>query len=345
MGVRMNQQASAAPANPSPTERLTKQFTLLGSVIGIFVTVNAVIVGCSNTAVSRANDYRAAVGQEEEFWSKLYDKYLAAIATDDDEAQRRKKLMAIALLATHDTPSFEEYRPWYLSNEGPDPAAVSIDKMRQVLFDALTDETVSSPATAQEIAFFLDEKASIRERAARDEGDAPPETPPQVTAGAERRTEVAQVAQTADAVVLPAASGTLLEPVVGSTILTAGASDGWDMDVFWCMGEDDARNYTRAVRVSDALAAAAAGGRPIAAGVKPGRIRLRSLPPSQQQDGFYARQGTSIIWDPGPGEEDAAQATAIFVRSRSGIALKPIRSGGTLTPWYLSVFICGRPQS
>ena len=340
----MNEQASAGKAAPLQTERLTKQFALLGSVVGIFVTLNALIVGCSNTAVSRATDYRAAVGKEEEFWSKLYDRYLVTIATNDDEAQRRKKLMAIALLATHDTPSFEEYQPWYLSDDGPDPAAVNIDKMRQVLFDALTDKTVSSPETAQEIAFFLDEKASIRERTRPAEGEARPQTPPEVTTGAERRTEVAQVAQTTEAVVLPVSSGALLEPVVGSTILTAGASNGWDMDVFWCMGEGEARNYTRGVQVADALAAAAAAGSPIADGVRLGRIRLRSLPPSQQHDGFYARQGTSIVWDPGPGEQDAAKAAAALVRGKSGIALNPVRSRGALTGWYLSVFVCGVRQ-
>lgn len=335
-----------SPAGPPPqTERLTKQVTLLGSVIGIFVTLNALIVGCSNTAVSRAASYRAAVGQEEEFWSKLYDRYLQAVATSDAEGQRRQKLMAIALLATHEPPDFAEFRPWYESGDAPDPAARDIDKMRQVLVEALTDEAVSSPETAQEIAFLLDDKANIRERAApAGAGDAA-QIPPQVTAGAERRTEVAQQAQSGEAVVVPVRGAAPLQPVVGSTILTAGASDGWDIDVFWCMGEGDAANYTRGVRMSDALAAAAAEGKPIASGVRLGRVRLRSLPEAQQQDGFYARQGPSTVWDPSPGEQDAASALAKYVESRSGIFPRPVRSAGAPTRWYLSVFSCGAPPA
>jgi hypothetical protein len=249
--------------------------------------------------------------------------------------------MAIAILATHETPDFSEFRAWYESDDARDPAAEDIDKMRQVLVDALTDPAVSSPEIAQEIAFFLDDKANVRERAAPAEGEGPPATPPQVTAGAERRTEVAQAAQAGEALVVLPPSETLLQPVVGSSILTTGASDGWDIDVFWCMGAGEAADYTRAVRVADALAAGAAQGKPIASGVRLGRVRLRSLPPSQQQDGYYARQRVSIVWDPGPGEENAARATAAFLGDRAGIAPRPVRSRGAQTGWYLSVFVCG----
>lgn len=314
---------------------LGKAIGTVATVIGVFVTANTLLNSCSKDRIDRAAAFRTAVKAEEQFWSGLYDRYLAAVATTNED-ERRSKLIAVAMLATHDNPEFGEFGAWYESNPAAASATLQLDRMRDVLQAALTDENSSSPAVAQEIQFILDQRNSVRDRVAS-EGSA--QTPPEVTGQAKAATDAKAQAQ---ASVLVPETGTVI-PYHGSRILASGPTTGWDVDIFWCAGGDESETFGRALRVGSTLAGAAQSSKPIAEGVTLGRIRLRSLPESQQNKGLFFTSGDAVVADDGAGEKQAAAALGAYVSQQAAVSLRQVRSVGALTNWYLSVFVCPSP--
>lgn len=334
--------AAGGAKAPKASDALGRSLTTAATVIGLFVTANTLLSSCSKDRIELAQDYRRAVEAEEKFWSGLYSQYLQAVTDRDPNLEnRRTRLLAIAMLALHKNPDFAEFRSWYQLRSGEDPGTIALNRMRQVLHDALRDPRSSSEEISQEIGFFLDEKAGLRERASRD-GDE--EGPPEVTENAQAATEVAEQAQSPRAPVLE--GGEAIRPVAGSRILASGSPKGWDVDVFWCMGGQEQATFNRALKVGNALAVAAGGQDRIGDGVTLGRIRLRSLPAKLQNSGSFYTAGDGVVADGGAGETAAAQAIARHVRDKAGVALRQVRSVGVSTNWYLSVFVCsGRAAS
>jgi hypothetical protein len=337
--------ANAAQAPASATagsgERIARGLTLAATIVGIFVTLNTLLSNCARDGIDRASGFRSAVQAEEKFWSGLYDQYLKAVsAAEPDPERRRTQLIAIAMLATHKNPDFDEFGAWY--DFGGDTAAADatadLNRLRQVLHDALKDPRSSSPEVAEEIGFFLDEKAALRERATgKRQADDPP---PAVTVNARAATVAAAETQAPLPATMPATGDVLARPQPGSRILAAGSATGWDVDVFWCMGGAEAQTFNRGLRIATSLAEAAQTNTPLAPGVSLGRIRLRSLPVAQQQGGYFYTNGNAVVADSRKGESEAAQALGRFVQVEAGTPLRQVTSTGVPTTWYLSVFVC-----
>ena len=327
-----------------PLERIGKTITTAAAIIGLVVTANTFVVSCSKDAIDRTASFRSSVKAEQQFWSGLYGQYLAAV-TDGDTTmpRRRSKLMAIAMLATNRNPDFDEFTAWYESDDPGREATRQLDRMRQVLHEALRDPRSSNAEIAREIGFFLDEKNAVRER--MEDAGAKDSTPPEVTDRAQTATE--ERAQNQSPVAIPSAdAATNVQPVYDSRILAAGRTDGWDVDIFWCVGgANEQRTFARALRIGATLADAAQSGNKVGNSVKMGRIRLRSLPVAQQGGELFYTRGDSIIADAGPGEEEAARAVGTFIGQRSQTPLRQVRSVGALTKWYLSIFVCPAPAN
>lgn len=332
--------SEAKPVGASLRERLGGSVTLAASLLGLVVTLNTVITSCSRERVTEASEFRKLVQGEEEFWSKLYDKYLAAVEVEPaDGEKRRTKLLAVAQLASHQTPDFDEYHHWYGSLPSIGKASEHLAKMRQVLSEALRDPRSSSPGIAEEIAFLLDSKSELRQREAAKPGET---VPPEVTGTAANATSIAQAAQAAAPPVLDNA---LPDPASysGSKILASGSPKGWDLDVFWCAGPGEAVNLKAALDVGNALAGAAQTGAAVARGVIVGRVRLRSLSLSAQQSGGFYIKEPAIVFDSAPGEDAAARAFAALAQANGSGRLRLARSNSAQTTWYLSLFMCNTP--
>jgi hypothetical protein len=326
------------PPEKDPAERIGKSITTAAAIIGLVVTANTFVVSCSKDIIDRTASFRNAVKAEQQFWAGLYGQYLAAV-TDGDPgmAKRRSKLIAIAMLATHRNPDFNEFVAWYERNDRAQAATEQLDRMREVLHEALRDERSSDVEIAREIGFFLDEKNAVRDRS---EANAKVNTPPAVTEQAQGATE-ARAQNESPVAMAPADRPTSIQPFYDSRILAAGTSTGWDIDIFWCVGSaDEQQTFARAFRIGGALAEAAQSGNKIGNLVTLGRVRLRSLPASQQGGGLYYTRGDSIVADGAAGEKEAALAVGSLITQQTQIPLRQVRSVGALTNWYLSIFVC-----
>lgn len=320
-------------------DRIGKTITTAAAIIGLVVTANTLVVSCSKDTIDRTASFRNTVKAEQQLWSGLYAQYLAAV-TDGDTAmaRRRSKLFAIAMLAIHRNPDFHEFSAWYEGDDQAQAATEQLDRMRQILHEALRDERSSNAEIAREIGFFLDENNAVRDRAEGDQAEA--HTPPAVTERAQSATEERAQNQTPISIA-PADGTTTVQPFYDSRILAAGASAGWDVDIFWCTGGADERaTFDRALRIGTALADAAQSGHKPGNLVTLGRIRLRSLPVSQQGGGLFFTRGDGIVADGGAGESEAARAVGTFMEQRIQTPLRQVRSVGALTTWYLSIFVC-----
>lgn len=126
------------------------------------------------------------------------------------------------------------------------------------------------------------------------------------------------------------------EVTLGPLLVAQGPASGWDIDVFWCAGPGEAANYTAARQVSILLAIEAARGRALAAGVRVGRVRLRTVREQGRSNwppGFYA------LSDGGDGEDAAADAATSFLASKQ-LAIARKQSRGRPTATYFSIFAC-----
>jgi hypothetical protein len=128
-------------------------------------------------------------------------------------------------------------------------------------------------------------------------------------------------------------------------ILATGARNGYDIDVFWCEGEDQERLFSLARNVSLNLAKASNDSTRIG-GVPLGRIRLRPLLKSfQLESRGYPSQGLVIRHDSNfPDELPLGRALQAEFQRSSG-TLFELKPSASLTKYYLSVFVCSLPTS
>ncbi|TFI57787.1 hypothetical protein E2493_13245 [Sphingomonas parva] len=126
-------------------------------------------------------------------------------------------------------------------------------------------------------------------------------------------------------------------------LLTVGAPTGWDLDVFWCDGAGAAENYATARAASIALAGPAAATRPIAPGVRLGRVQLRPIQPQQTAGWRAAMKGRNllVVTDPGTAEAEAAQAiVGKILTSAAVIDQSELGASQSASRWYLSIGAC-----
>jgi hypothetical protein len=149
---------------------------------------------------------------------------------------------------------------------------------------------------------------------------------------------------------IPAASGGEFAlptelPVPRVQLLTLGAATGWDVDVFWCAGDGAADNYSTGRAAAMTLAGVAASSKPIAPGVRVGRVQLRPIRP---QDSAVWRGASGagrllVVTDSGPGEKEAAEAVMARLGGRSSadvIDQSALPGRQAPSKWYLSVIAC-----
>lgn len=305
------------------------------TIVGLFVTTNTLLSNCSKESLDRSKSFRETVFNEEKFWSDLYAKFLGTITTPNaDEKMREKQLTAIAFAATHQVPDLQEYKGWYGNSEREVLATKQLASMRQSLHDALRNPEYSNDQTARKLSFFLDSNSNVRDRAPAD--SSADSAPPPITDRAKAITSASIQTQTSNIVIEGETKQTY-----GSITLGTGPIIGWDVDVFWCEGgADELARYTKALKIGQTLASAAQAETTIAPGMKLGRIRLRSLPVSQQGNGMFYTSGDAVVADSGVGEMESAGKLGAFISSKTALPLRTVKSIGVKTNWYLSAFIC-----
>lgn len=126
-------------------------------------------------------------------------------------------------------------------------------------------------------------------------------------------------------------------------LLTVGAATGWDLDVFWCDGPGAPESYATGRAASIALATSATATRPIAPGVRLGRVQLRSIRPEDTGVWRAAMKGRNllVVTDPTNGEVEAAKAiVGKILTSAAVIEQTELGTRQSATRWYLSVVAC-----
>lgn len=324
-----------------------------GAIIGIVATVVTIVSGANTLftgylqgAAQRRQTFREAVKNEQGYWGNLYHEYLLALDTktepDGSQEVLNRKLLAICQLASRDVPPFDDYPLGYqiggqqlFDTPGDDrlnarAALLDMrDKLRQAISAPSSSTEIAAQCIGQRDAEEADQSAS-RDREApasipQDSSGAVPVPPPPTLSAA--LTTQANVKATADT------NGNI------TSVLSAGSPTGWDVDVFWCDGDNKAPNQASAQTIAKVLADWANAQKDIGAGIHLGRIRLRPLPVERQTD-QQPHDRNYVAYDSGPGEQDVAQALLRTVGSRVTPALTPFPSRGRATKWYLSIFVC-----
>ncbi|MFN3456146.1 MAG: hypothetical protein ACK4Z8_01055 [Novosphingobium sp.] len=319
-----------------------KAITSVAGIAGLCLTFNTLFTTCSKDSIDRSTAFRTTVSNEESFWSELYNKYVTAVSDPKDDIDlRRRKLMAIAFLANHPIPDLSEYKSRSLAPNRITAATSQLANMRLALTEALRDPQNSNEKVANEIGFFIDQQSAVRTRLALQKESNGTATPPKVTERDQLLTDAAIKSQ--PQAVVPQGEAT---PAYGSVILGAGPSIGWDIDIFWCEGPTgETERYKTALEIGQSLSQAAVAGKFIMPGMKLGRVRLRSLPVTQQSSKQFYTSGNALISDGGKGEAAAADALKNFIVSTAKKSLDIKQSYGANTNWYLSAFICSKPGS
>ena len=103
--------AEGSEAKKGWLESIAGQITVVG---GIFATIFAISTGfntCAGERAAKVAAFRQAVASEESYWKSLYDDYFSTFQRDFDERgdMRNAKRFAIAQLASHGVPDFEEF--------------------------------------------------------------------------------------------------------------------------------------------------------------------------------------------------------------------------------------------
>ncbi len=326
----------------------------ISAVIGVFVTLNSFLVGCSNQAIEHTKAHREALQTEEAYWADLFTRFLNASAKSDTEtAARKSELLTITYLSRREPRKFDEFGRGGLFGADLSAESEAVFKRRSQLELALRRFAGDNPDIGEDILQFLDDQSIARDREEMS-GDENGGTPPPVTDEELELTQEIQRTQGQVALGPPVSTSpvrrgsprqlviTIPDPKPGSSVLSTGSAKGWDIDVFWCVGTQSKLNYSDALQISSFLAGSAEGGQPIGPGnvLTLGRVRLRSLSESAQESGRFATGGRFVVHDRGEGEENAAFRLAERTNDEGlpELAVRP--SVGAVTPWYLSVFVC-----
>lgn len=310
-------------------ETLTNRLTVVGGMVAAIVTLNSSLSSCSKDNIERYTTFRTAVDSEEKFWNGLYEQYLSTFEPDPEgtdpaaeKAKREAKLRAIQALTNHAVPDFKEHQLGLLwnSTSAQEQASKNIAAIKKGLVDALSRSEDPEVAQSTQAAIFAaDEAQTGRAPAAAQSAPAAAAPVP----------ETEQTVQTGSVISYQ------------SQTLSTGDAKGWDVDIFWCVGQNEAALYGKAAAVAQLLANAAnaPGSRLAGAGLLMGRIRLRSLPANLQGNGTYPASGRTIWIDRNQREQQAGSALlkALNATQPPPFALKQTNRK---SDWYMSVFVC-----
>ncbi len=120
-------------------------------------------------------------------------------------------------------------------------------------------------------------------------------------------------------------------------MVARGPSTGWDVDVFWCKGTNQDKDYAVARASAGVLSDYAANSKALAPGIVLGRVRLRPWPETMRDGSF---KGLIVVSDAAKGEDEVRNVIANLLSTRQKVTFQPRRSVGNATPFYLSVFAC-----
>ena len=135
-------------------------------------------------------------------------------------------------------------------------------------------------------------------------------------------------------------SGAVDTPVRPATVIARGLPSGWDVDVFYCTGSNDASMKARALQIVNALGSAAKSEQALAPGVKLGRIQLRELTPEMRKNGKWFDTRDAVVRDGQSGEDETARALQAYLMKTQQISLELVVSNGRPTKWYVSIDVC-----
>lgn len=233
-------------------------------------------------------------------------------------------MLAIRTMANRPVPTFDEVKIGLFQDSASlkRAAAEHIKAMQSSLLAATASKEANGATianAAQLESYGADEKVSLRARAG---GVVTPEAQAKTATAAAASAIVSSGAETYQA-----------------KVLSAGSPTGWDVDVFWCAGGNEAARVRDAGLAASALATAANAKTQVMPGITYGRVRLRPLPEALQGPRSYAGRGYRVVFDNAPGEANAAKAVLATINSGAPTQFTPGRSG-TPTKWYISVFVC-----
>lgn len=298
-------------------DSLSKRIGIIAVVLGVVISINTLVTGCTREKIDRQTSFRAAVRGEEEYWLQLYSQYMEALDMPVGE-KRNAKLAVVEALLDHQVPVFTEYDSWWSASTEAAPTYQRLDGMKQRLKLLLMGKSTNDPARAQELAWRLSEAATQRPRL--NDGEVAP---------------AAISATAAEAVARPSTA----DFSYATRILAVGQAKGWDVDIFWCAGPGEQDNFRVAAGAAGALARLADARKPIGSNTPLGRIRLRSLPESRAR-ALLPQPGNLIVADSGAGEGAVADAILAGLAAQGISGFGRANSSGAPTSYYISGFAC-----
>lgn len=313
--------------------------TMLSFVIGL----PSLILTWNNQGNERARAFAQAIEQEENRWNRLYELYYVALA--EEAAGKPAKLVearlqAVCRLASKPVTDFAAFPlGTFFPESGTEQHKAEKARMvvlRNGLTGMLLDEKRSSEQTVKcvqdQLADQLATQTAARPREAvadaKVQSGASP--PPAVIAAAVQQTK-SEVSMAG-----PSTAGSIGGPAPdpssqpASVTLSAGRPNGWDIDVFWCEGQNAKANLSAASEAAGRLTAARARS------VLIGRVRLRMLSLERQSDSGYRPLGLEVR---GEAREQKVALRLAQELSSAGATFQ-YRPSTQVTKWYLSAFVC-----
>jgi hypothetical protein len=317
---------ASVPGSAGVLDRISRNITVVGSIIAAFVAMNTALTTCSAQTIARHQTFRQAVDAEETYWRNLYNDYLGIFRQGVSGDERSARFFALSVLAQRNVPEFREYSFGILGGSGGrELAQERLLGMKNRLNEVLARPESSDPrlAAQRQDQTFAAAVGGVRTATDRDQATASGDS--------------AAIAPA------PVATGVNYLPQT----LTRGDPQGWDFDIFWCGGGGAAVegvNYSIGLEAARTLSDLAAARRTIAEG-QIGRVRLIMLPEARQGGTFPARgAGLEIRPERIRGEPEAAAAVRGLIPG--GGAFRVVASD-TQSPWYVSLFSCraGQPPA
>lgn len=313
----MSENGAAPEPKPDPLDAASGLLTKVGAMVAAAVAINAGVTGFFNESIARTNAFKDAVRGEEQFWGGLHNDYVSTFdpVLADALELRAAKRIALCSLSNREAADFREYP---VSAGVRDEATQRVAAMRVFLRSALLSPGVSGADVARQCranAYDVEQQAqAARATDSRTEGAPPP----------------------------PAAAVTVPGAIFETEIISTGRKNGWDIDVFWCQGDNEDENRAAARRAAVKLSA---GPDQLAPEVLRGVVQLRGFPVDRQAAAGIPPGRTFVAWDNGRGEEAAAEA--VRQRLNDGPTELVFGKANTVerTLWRLSVFVCTAPPA
>lgn len=316
-------------------KQTSTNIAIVSAIIGLVVTANQTLTSFSQDNIERYKTFRESVDAEDKYWQGLFERLIQVTEkTDDSKLVRSQKLAIIHAMAQRSIPTFDEHvlGLWRTESRPQDDAEKSLTEFRLRLLEALADKRAvgEEQANITQAAIFQTEQQTLSNQLETNvDGNRQ---------FASAKVEAEQKAQSQQG------------PTYQAQVFATGVSNGWDIDVFWCAGGDEAARYEAGRKVAAALAGEVSKGYlGTAKGFPLGRIRLRVLPVGLQALGDYPKEGNQVRGETGKndkGENVRANQLVVWLNTNQsaesfGLSEEFKRVNiKMVTPYYLSVFVC-----